>query len=207
MKCGYLSVWEIQKDTQIRHPDQPPAPPRVPQLIPHLPGVVSQLIPHLLVVVSQLVPHFPSHSVAKDPNFLWRFSFSKLCENMRAYKNYAKLCGECQIMRNYAENGILCEKLRNLTNYAIPQPPQLNGAYASDCFSNYHESYFLWDFSPPAPALRYIRFGRRPSEYRLVKSSNHISRINLLPLLSTSQICNSIRRRLLQISYLYISPA
>ena len=48
---------------------------------------------------------------------------------MRAYKNYAKLCGECQIMRNYAENGILCEKLRNLTNYAIPQPPQLNGAY------------------------------------------------------------------------------
>ena len=36
-------------------------------------------------------------------------------------------------MRNYAENGILCEKLRNLTNYAIPQPPQLNGAYASDC--------------------------------------------------------------------------
>ena len=51
---------------------------------------------------------------------------------MRACKNYAKLCGKCQIMRNYAESGILCEKLRNLTNYAIPQPPHLNGASGPD---------------------------------------------------------------------------
>ena len=50
---------------------------------------------------------------------------------MQAYQNYAKLCRKCQIILNYAENGILCEKLRNLTNYAIPQPPQLNGAYAN----------------------------------------------------------------------------
>ena len=44
----------------------------------------------------------------------------------------AKICEKLRKMPDFAENAKFCDKLRKMANFTIPQPPQLNGAYAGD---------------------------------------------------------------------------
>ncbi len=138
---------------------------QVSQKIPHFQMLcrkrshISKLLCRKRSHIYQLLCGKRSHIFV---NVSW-FLCSKLCEMVRACKNYAKLCGNCQIMRNYAESGILCEKMRDLTNYAIPHPPHLNGASATK-----------WSLTGYQPAS-----GRLVNNFEVPVSSRLIASIDL----------------------------